>query len=87
MSDFQRSFLKAKLANLPLEPPMPRNAPPPHLSMFDEAEEDAALGYDAFRGEVPSSPINDDSSSASSASSTSTIRPGLFTRPELCVPP
>lgn len=83
MSDFQRSFLKAKLANLPLEPPMPRNAPPPHLSMFDEAEEDAALGYDAFRGEVPSSPINDDSSSASSASSTSTIRPGLFTRPEL----
>ncbi|KAL1970465.1 hypothetical protein VTN77DRAFT_4109 [Rasamsonia byssochlamydoides] len=61
MSDFQKEFVKARLAKLPPQ------APP----FFDEADEDATHA--------------DDSSSASSASSTGTIVPSpsknLFARP------
>ena len=72
MSDLQRSFVKAKLADLPLEPPMPQ----------DVAEEEDE--QDDLRP-LPE-PHDDDSSSASSASSTGTIKPSpskhLFARPK-----
>lgn len=72
MSDLQRSFVKAKLANLPLDPPMPQG-------LAEEEDE-----QDALRP-LPE-PHDDDSSSASSASSTGTIRPSpskhLFARPK-----
>jgi protein phosphatase methylesterase 1 len=71
MSDLQRSFAKAKLAGLPPFPP----------DTFDEEDEEET---DAFI-ELPADHLDDDSSSASSASSTGTIRPtssqNLFARP------
>jgi len=70
MSDLQKSFAKAKLAGLPPMPPEP---------LFDEEEE-----TDGFT-ELPVDHPDDDSSSASSASSTGTIKPTvqekLFARP------
>lgn len=72
MSDLQRSFVKAKLADLPFDPPMPQGL----------AEEEAE--QDDLRP-LPES-HDDDSSSASSASSTGTIKPSpskhLFARPK-----
>ncbi|KAI9758797.1 MAG: hypothetical protein M4579_002811 [Chaenotheca gracillima] len=74
MSDLQRSFAKAKLANLPVMPP----------GGFDEEEEEE-LETDDF-AELPQSADPDDSSSASSASSAGTIKPrptqNLFVRPK-----
>jgi protein phosphatase methylesterase 1 len=72
MSDLQRSFAKAKLANLPLP------------DIFDEkdAEEEAQESIGELRMDHSG---DDDSSSASSASSTGTIIPTptkhLFARP------
>lgn len=73
MSDLQKEFLRAKLRNLPLEPPMPLNVPH-ELSILQEDPDEATE-------ELPQSPLTDDSSSASSASSTGTIRPTAFSRP------
>jgi len=71
MSDLQRSFAKAKLAGLPPFPP----------GTYDEEEDEGADGFT----EMPLEHTDDDSSSASSASSTGTIRPtvskNLFARP------
>ncbi|KAL8690329.1 MAG: hypothetical protein Q9218_004204 [Villophora microphyllina] len=67
MSHLQRSFAKAKLAGLPMEPPLPANA------LLEEDEPD-----------LPDYAHDEDSSSASSASSTGTIRPNskhFFARP------
>ncbi|TGZ81887.1 protein phosphatase methylesterase [Ascodesmis nigricans] len=76
MSNLQKEFLRAKLRKLPLEPPMPLHAP--HgLSIFPEGPDEAVEASD----ELPHSPLTDDSSSASSASSTGTIRPSNFHRP------
>ncbi|KAL8737806.1 MAG: hypothetical protein Q9181_001340 [Wetmoreana brouardii] len=69
MSDLQKSFAKAKLANLPLEPPLPANA----LVGEDRREEET----DELQP-LPETAQDEDSSSASSASSassTGTIRP------------
>ncbi|KAL8642141.1 MAG: hypothetical protein Q9228_001133 [Teloschistes exilis] len=69
MSDLQRSFAKAKLAGLPLEPPLPASA------LRDEpVHEDEAQDEDSSSA-----------SSASSASSTGTIKPNsklFFARPD-----
>lgn len=69
MSDLQRSFAKAKLAGLPLIPPLPANA------LRDEpVHEDEAQDEDTWSA-----------SSASSASSTGTIKPNsklFFARPD-----
>jgi len=62
MSDFQRDFLRAKLARLPSMPP-----PPTPLQELSRITEDDEYDYEAI-DEFP------DSSSVSSASSTSTIR-------------
>ncbi|KAL9105125.1 MAG: hypothetical protein Q9163_000043 [Psora crenata] len=80
MSELQRSFAKAKLAGLPLEPPFPSS-----LSDLPDGTDEQA---DEFRPLLPEQSPDDDSSSASSASSassTGTIRPSpskhLFARP------
>ncbi|KAI5854622.1 Alpha/Beta hydrolase protein [Tricharina praecox] len=80
MSDLRKSFLKSKLQHLPRSPPMPTTHPLSDLSAFDEEEEEGLeLEYD--EGTLPPpSPLLSDSSSASSASSTGTIKP-LFSRP------
>ena len=79
MSNLQRSFAKAKLAGLPIEPPLP----PMHVK-DDEGEDET----DDLKP-LPDPTQDDDSSSASSASSassTGTIRPSpskhLFARPK-----
>lgn len=68
MSDLQKSFVKSKLAKLPMEPPL----------FIDENDEDRANIDGQRQGH------DDDSSSASSASSTGTIKPSqsknLFAR-------
>ncbi|KAL8999728.1 MAG: hypothetical protein Q9169_001545 [Polycauliona sp. 2 TL-2023] len=72
MSELQRSFAKAKLAGLPLEPPLP-------LDAFREDDE-YAVGLIDDAQSLPESPQEEDSSSASSASSassTGTIKPNL----------
>jgi len=80
MSDLRKSFLKSKLQHLPQSPPMPPTHPLSDLSAFDE-EEEPQLEHD--EGSLPPpSPLRSDSSSASSASSTGTIKP-LFPRPAL----
>ncbi|KAL7267026.1 Protein phosphatase methylesterase 1 [Rhizina undulata] len=80
MSDLQRQFQKAKLAQLPSEPPMPRNAPPELSALLEDPDDYEDDGPSL--ADIPPSPVGDDSSSASSASSTSTIRPNLFLRPD-----
>ena len=78
MSNLQKDFLKAKLKSLPRDPPMPTNASEHDLAILTEHEDDP----DYFDNIPPSpSALTDDSSSASSASSTSTIRPSIFSRP------
>ncbi|KAL8631523.1 hypothetical protein Q9189_002741 [Teloschistes chrysophthalmus] len=67
MSDLQRSFAKAKLAGLPLEPPLPANALREEREREDEALRDVVP--------LPDSAQDEDSSSASSASSTGTVKP------------
>lgn len=83
MSDLQRSFAKAKLTNLPFNPPAPLNALGEDLSYFDEIEEEADDGLRPLPSPSGST-LEDDSSSASSASSTGTIVPSpgrkLFAR-------
>lgn len=68
MSDLQKSFVKSRLAKLPMEPP----------PYFDEDDEDRVSADGHREGQ------EDDSSSASSASSTGTIKPSqtkkLFAR-------
>ena len=82
MSDLQRSFAKAKLSSLPFNPPAPLDALAEDSSYFGEVEEE----QDSLRPlPSPSSGLpEDDSSSASSASSTGTIVPSpgqkLFAR-------
>ncbi|KAF8544301.1 Alpha/Beta hydrolase protein [Trichophaea hybrida] len=73
MSDLQKEFLRAKLRHLPLEPPMPPTHQLSELAILSEHNEDEG------NSSIPPSPLTDDSSSASSASSTGTIRP--FFRP------
>lgn len=79
MSDFQKSFAKAKLARFPVEPPLPPAA-------LVEEDEYAGEEEDEIQP-LPESEQEEDSSSASSASSassTGTIRPNskhLFARP------
>ncbi|KAL8874221.1 MAG: hypothetical protein Q9174_000413 [Haloplaca sp. 1 TL-2023] len=75
MSELQRSFAKAKLAGLPLEPPIPQSQDT--LALVEEENSDELHSF-------PDSGQDEDSSSASSASSTGTIRPNsknLFARP------
>lgn len=77
MSDLQRSFAKAKLAGLPLEPPLPANALREEREREDEALRDVVP--------LPDSAQDEDSSSASSASSTGTVKPNskhFFARPD-----
>lgn len=73
MSNLQRSFVKAKIAGLPFEPPLPQ-------STFHEEDEEDKIVL------VPEGNPDDDSSSASSASSTGTVIPSpskhLFARPK-----
>lgn len=79
MSDLQRSFAKAKLAGLPLEPALPAHA------LLAEAEHEAEE-TDELQP-LPETDREEDAtsaSSASSASSTGTIGPNskhLFARP------
>lgn len=82
MSNLQRSFAKAKLAGLPLDPPLPH-------STFEEQEVTLEDPDDDLKP-LPDQKFTDDdsssASSASSASSTGTIRPSptnrLFARPK-----
>ena len=90
MSSLQKSFAKAKLANLPFNPPLPPGVPTDLLVEEEIGEEE---GEDDELRPLPeavglSEAAEDDSSSASSASSTgstNTIRPEprkkLFARP------
>ena len=81
MSDLQRSFARAKLANLPAEPPVP--LPDDMIAEEDDEEvgEDQLLPLPS-----PGAQTDDSSSSASSASSAGTIKPSpskhLFARPK-----
>lgn len=90
MSDLQRSFARAKLASLPLDPPLPAD----QFSYEGEGENGIYAGEEndkvnALRLSAEASQDDDSSSSASSsassASSTGTIRPSpskhLFARP------
>lgn len=76
MSSLQRSFAKAKLAGLPFETPS---------SFLEDEYLDEEERADEFKS-LPESMLDDDSSSASSASSTGTIIPSpsqhLFARPK-----
>ena len=86
MSELQRSFAKAKLAGLPLEPPLPQTT----SHAFDTDEEEAEEDQNDDLKPLPDRRSTDDdsssASSASSASSTGTIRPSpskhLFARPK-----
>lgn len=66
MSNLQRSFVKAKIAGLPFEPPLPQSTF--HEEDEEDEEEDKIV-------HVPEGNPDDDSSSASSASSTGTVIP------------
>lgn len=76
MSNLQKSFVKSRLARLP-----------PDVPMFDELQEQNH-GRTEGHGEIGQ--FEDDSSSASSASSTGTVRPSasqnLFARNSGYVP-
>lgn len=76
MSDLQKKWAKAKISTA-----MHAMAPPPPLPEFSELDEDR---YSS--GSVPNTPQDDDSSSASSMSSTGTVIPSpgraLFARPQ-----
>jgi protein phosphatase methylesterase 1 len=77
MSDLQKKWAKARVTTA-----MHAMAPPPlPLSEFNEVDEDR-FGS----GSVPNTPQDDDSSSASSVSSTGTVIPSpgraLFARPQ-----
>ena len=78
MSNLQRSFAKAKLADLPVEAPM---LLPDDIEEEDEAGEDYLPPLPS-----PGAQTDDSSSSASSASSAGTIKPSpskhLFARPK-----
>lgn len=79
MSDLQKKWAKAKITSS-----MHTMAPPP-LPGFNELDEDR-YGTDY----VPNTPQDDDSSSASSMSSTGTVIPSpgraLFARPQGYIP-
>ncbi|MCJ1338806.1 Protein phosphatase methylesterase 1 [Bachmanniomyces sp. S44760] len=75
MSDLQRSFAKAKLSNLPFDPPMPLNTTLPENMLDEEGVNEAEDGtLKPLPGSI-STAKDDDSSSASSTSSTGTIMP------------
>jgi protein phosphatase methylesterase 1 len=79
MSDLQKKWAKAKITSS-----MRTMAPPP-LNVFSELDEDRyGMGY------IPNTPQDDDSSSASSMSSTGTVIPSpgraLFARPQGYIP-
>ena len=80
MSDLQKTFARAKLAGLPLEPPLPPNI------LLEEENEDEGEEVNGIQ-QLPESEPDEDSSSASSASSaasTGTIKPNskhLFAQP------
>lgn len=92
MSELQRSFAKAKLAALPLDPPLPRlpsNILDADLEHGEEGGEEVEEEDDDLKPLPHRRSADDDSSSASSASSassTGTIRPSptkhLFARPK-----
>jgi protein phosphatase methylesterase 1 len=77
MSELQRKWAKARLNSSAAH----AMAPPPVLPGFDELEEDGISS-----ASVPNTPQDDDSSSASSLSSTGTVIPSpgraLFARPQ-----
>ena len=66
MSDLQKSFARQKLDSLPIDPPLPSNT-----NMLDQEDRD---DLKPLSSPIPA--LEDDSSSASSFSSTGTIRPG-----------
>jgi len=90
MSDLQRSFAIAKLAGLPLDPPLPQlSSRTLDAELEDGEEEEEAEENDDLQPLPDRRSYDDDSSSASSASSassTGTIRPSpskhLFARPK-----
>lgn len=92
MSELQRSFAKAKLAGLPLDPPLPHpasNILDADVEHGEPEDDDVEEEDDALKPLPDRRSADDDSSSASSASSassTGTIRPSpkkhLFARPK-----
>lgn len=78
MSDLQKKWAKARLSNTAA---MHAMTPQPALPEFNELDEDR---YSS--ASVPNTPQDDDSSSASSVSSTGTVIPSpsraLFARPQ-----
>jgi len=73
MSDLQKAWARNRLSGVPIEP-------------FDELEEELADESNNHVADLPEHMFDDDSSSASSASSTGTIIPSpsqnLFARPQ-----
>ncbi|KAL2199252.1 Alpha/Beta hydrolase protein [Corynascus similis CBS 632.67] len=80
MSELQKKWAKAKITTA-MHTMAP---PPPPLAEFNELDEDRYSAYGS--GSVPNTPQDDDSSSASSMSSTGTVIPSpgraLFARPQ-----
>ena len=74
MSALQKSFARAKLATLPPFSPVPSNMSVGEEDVDEEVDPGEREGQDSLRA-LPSSTAEDDSSSASSASSTGTIKP------------
>jgi protein phosphatase methylesterase 1 len=84
MSDLQKKWAKTRITTA-----MHAMAPPPLVPVFNELDE---LDEDRYGlGSVPNTPQDDDSSSASSMSSTGTVIPSpgraLFARPQGYPPP
>ncbi|KAL2154824.1 hypothetical protein VTH82DRAFT_3500 [Thermothelomyces myriococcoides] len=79
MSELQKKWAKARITTA-----MNTMAPPPSFTDFAEPDDDRYSTYSA--GSVPNTPQDDDSSSASSVSSTGTVIPSpgraLFARPQ-----
>lgn len=83
MSELQKKWAKVKFSTA-VQHAMPPPPPPLPLAGFNELDEEAEDRFGA--GLVPNTPQDDDSSSASSMSSTGTIIPSpgraLFARPQ-----
>ena len=89
MSELQRSFAKSKLAKFPVAPPRPQLSSLQGMDdVEDESEGIAPLPQETKADGTLAVPTTaeDDSSSASSASSTGTIKPepkrGRFAKPQ-----
>ena len=92
MSDLQRSFARAKLAQLPPEPPFPSSLSADDYDGEDEirplpgeADDDEGLPADTATKAGSEDDSSSSADSASSASSTGTIKPeprkGRFAKP------